>query len=120
MEVTKKALEDETRGETRMPIRNVHRPVGTMLSGEIARRYGATGLPEDTFRFHFTGSAGQSFGAVLAQGVTLTLEGDANDYCGKGLSRGTLIVYPPQGSTFVPQEDILIRHASVYGATNGE
>ena len=72
-----------------MPIRNVHRTVGAMLSGEIARRYGSAGLPDDTIRFHFTGSAGQSFGAFLAKGVTLTLEGDANDYVGKGLSGGS-------------------------------
>jgi len=75
-----------------------------MLSGEIARRYGSAGLPDDTIRFQFTGSAGQSFGAFLAKGVTLELEGDANDYVGKGLSGGRLIVYPPRGSTFQPEE----------------
>jgi glutamate synthase (NADPH) large chain len=120
IEVTKQALEDKTPVEIRMPIRNVHRTVGTMLSGEIARRYGSDGLPDDTFKFYFTGSAGQSFGAFLAKGVTLTLEGDANDYCGKGLSGGKLIVYPPRGSTFVPEENILIGNVSLYGATSGE
>ena len=103
-----------------MPIRNVHRTVGAMLSGEIARRYGSEGLPDDTIRFEFTGSAGQSFGAFLAQGVTLTLEGDANDYVGKGLSGGRLIVYPPRTSTFLPEENILVGNVVLYGATSGE
>ena len=76
--------------EIKLPIRNVHRTVGAMLSGEIARRYGSAGLPDDTIRFQFTGSAGQSFGAFLAKGVTLELEGDANDYVGKGLSGGRI------------------------------
>ena len=82
------AIEDGTPVEFKLAIRNVHRTVGAMLSGEIARRYGSEGLPRDTIRFQFTGSAGQSFGAFLAPGVTLTLEGDANDYVGKGLSGG--------------------------------
>ncbi len=89
--------------EIKLPIRNVHRTVGAMLCGEIARRYGSAGLPDETIRFEFTGSAGQSFGAFLAKGVTLTLEGDANDYVGKGLSGGRLIVYPPRDSTFCPR-----------------
>ena len=84
-----KRIENGTPVEFKLPIRNVHRTVGAMLSGEIARRYGSAGLPDDTIHFHFTGSAGQSFGAFLAKGVTLTLEGDANDYVGKGLSGGT-------------------------------
>ena len=91
-----------------------------MLSGEIARRYGSDGLPDDTIHFDFTGSAGQSFGAFLAKGVTLTLEGDANDYVGKGLSGGKLIVYPPRDSTFLPEENILIGNVVLYGATSGE
>jgi glutamate synthase domain-containing protein 3 len=91
-----------------------------MLSGEIARRYGSAGLPDDTIRFEFTGSAGQSFGAFLAKGVTLTLEGDANDYVGKGLSGGRLIAYPPRESTFLPEENILIGNVVLYGATSGE
>ena len=84
--------------EFKLPIKNVHRTVGAMLSGEIARRYGCAGLPEDTIQFQFTGSAGQSFGAFLSKGVTLTLEGDANDYVGKGLSGGKIVVYPPKAS----------------------
>jgi glutamate synthase domain-containing protein 3 len=91
-----------------------------MLSGEIARRYGSKGLPTDTIKFQFRGSAGQSFGAFLAHGVTLTLEGDANDYVGKGLSGGRLIVYPPRNSTFLPEENILIGNVVLYGATSGE
>ncbi len=106
--------------EIEMPIRNVHRTVGAMLSGEIARRYGSHGLPEDTIRAHFTGSAGQSFGAFLAKGVTLTLEGDANDYVGKGLSGGKLIVYPPRTSTFLPEDNMLVGNVVLYGATSGE
>ncbi len=116
----KDAIEQRTPVEFKMPIRNVHRTVGAMLSGEIARRYGSQGLPDDTIRFHFTGSAGQSFGAFLAKGVTLTLEGDANDYVGKGLSGGKLIVYPPRTSTFQPEENILVGNVVLYGATSGE
>ena len=91
-----------------------------MLSGEIARRYGSAGLPTDTIHCRFQGSAGQSFGAFLASGVTLELEGDANDYVGKGLSGGNLIVYPPRNSTFLPEENILIGNVALYGATGGE
>ena len=91
-----------------------------MLSGEIARRTGSAGLPEDTVRFHFTGSAGQSFGAFLVKGVTLTLEGDANDYVGKGLSGGRIVVYPPRGSRFSPEESIIVGNVVLYGATSGE
>ena len=114
------ALENRTPVEFQMPIRNVHRTVGTMLSGEIAKRYGSAGLPDDTIRFRFTGSAGQSFGAFLAAGVTLTLEGDSNDYTGKGLSGGKIIVYPPKTSTFVPEENIIVGNVALYGATSGE
>jgi glutamate synthase domain-containing protein 2/glutamate synthase domain-containing protein 1/glutamate synthase domain-containing protein 3 len=114
------AIEHKTPVEFKMPIRNVHRTVGTMLSGEIAKRHGAEGLPEDTIRFHFTGSAGQSFGAFLSKGVTMTLEGDANDYTGKGLSGGKIIVYPPRGSNFQPEENIIVGNVTLYGATSGE
>jgi len=113
-------LEHGTPVEFKMPIRNVHRTVGAMLSGEIARRYGSEGLADDTIRFEFNGSAGQSFGAFLAKGVTLTLEGDANDYVGKGLSGGRLIVYPPHRSTFLPEENMLVGNVVLYGATSGE
>ena len=114
------ALESKTPVEFRLPIRNIHRTVGAMLSGEIARRYGSEGLPDDTIKFYFTGSAGQSFGAFLAKGVSLTLEGDANDYVGKGLSGGKLVVFPPKSSSFLPEENILIGNVVLYGATTGE
>jgi glutamate synthase domain-containing protein 2/glutamate synthase domain-containing protein 1/glutamate synthase domain-containing protein 3 len=120
IELAGEALANRTPFEIKLPIRNVHRTVGAMLSGEIARRYGSAGLPDDTIRFEFAGSAGQSFGAFLAKGVTLTLEGDANDYVGKGLSGGRLVVYPPRDSTFLPEENILIGNVVLYGATSGE
>jgi glutamate synthase (NADPH/NADH) large chain len=116
----REALENRAPVSIALPIRNVHRTVGTMLSGEIARRYGSEGLPDDTIQFRFTGSAGQSFGAFLAKGVTLELEGDANDYTGKGLSGGKLIIYPPRTSTFLPEENILVGNVALYGATGGE
>jgi glutamate synthase domain-containing protein 3 len=120
IEMTQEAIENQTPVSLSMPIRNVHRTVGTMLSGEIARRYGSAGLPDDTIRIRFTGCAGQSFGAFLASGVTLTLEGDANDYVGKGLSGGKMIIYHPRESEFVPEENILIGNVCLYGATGGE
>ena len=91
-----------------------------MLSSEIARRHGLVGLPEDTIQIKFNGSAGQSFGAFLAQGITFTLEGDTNDYVGKGLSGGKIIVYPPKKATFVAEENILIGNVVLYGAILGE
>ena len=114
------ALESRTPVTMSMRIRNIHRTVGTMLSGEIARRYGSPGLPEDTIRVRFTGCAGQSFGAFLVSGVTLTLEGEANDYVGKGLSGGKLILYPPRSAKFAAEENILIGNVCLYGATSGE
>jgi glutamate synthase (NADPH/NADH) large chain len=120
IEMTQEALENRAPVTLSLPVRNIHRTVGTMLSGEIARRYGSAGLPEDTIRTHFTGCAGQSFGAFLAKGVTLTLEGDANDYVGKGLSGGRLIIYHAHQSEFVPEENILIGNVCLYGATSGE
>ncbi|MBV9508542.1 MAG: glutamate synthase large subunit [Acidobacteriia bacterium] len=114
------AIENGSPVEIKLPIRNVHRTVGAMLSGEIARRYGSAGLPGDTVKIRFNGSAGQSFGAFLAKGVTLELEGDANDYVGKGLSGGHLIVYPPRQSSFPPEDNILIGNVVLYGATSGE
>src|SRR5216684_2080584 len=116
----KDALEKRTPVEMSFSIRNVHRTVGAMLSGQIARRYGSEGLPDDTIRIKFEGSAGQSFGAFLAKGVTMTLEGDANDYVGKGLSGGRIVVYPPKSSTFLPEQNILIGNVVLYGATTGE
>jgi glutamate synthase domain-containing protein 3 len=91
-----------------------------MLSGQIARRHGSAGLPDDTIRIQFHGCAGQSFGAFLSPGVTLTLEGEANDYVGKGLSGGRLVIYPPRVSRFVPEENILVGNVCLYGATSGE
>lgn len=101
-------------------VRNTHRAVGAMLSGEIARRYGNRGLREDAIQVQLSGSAGQSFGAFLSKGVTLLLQGDANDYAGKGLSGGKLAVYPPRESTFAPEENILVGNTVLYGATSGE
>src|SRR6202020_3512519 len=98
------ALETLTPVEFTLPVRNVDRSVGTMLSGAIARRHGSSGLPDDTIRIKLEGSAGQSLGAFLAKGVTLTLEGDANGYVGKGLSAGRLLVYPPRDSSFAAEE----------------
>jgi glutamate synthase (NADPH/NADH) large chain len=103
-----------------LPIRNVNRVTGTILGSEVTRRFGVAGLPEDTIRLHFHGSAGQSFGAFVPPGLTLTLEGDANDYVGKGLSGGKIIVYPPKGSTFDPSDNVIIGNVALYGATAGE
>ena len=103
-----------------LPIRNVHRVVGTITGSEITRKYGAAGLPEDTISLKFTGSAGQSFGAFMPRGMTFTLEGDANDYVGKGLSGGRIVVYPPAGSTFPAESNIIVGNVGLYGATSGE
>ncbi len=103
-----------------LPISNANRTVGTMLSGEIAQRYGEDGLPDDTINIAFTGSAGQSFGAFLAKGLAFTLEGDSNDYFGKGISGGRLVVVPPRQSTFVAEENIIVGNVALYGATGGE
>ena len=113
------ALEHRRPVELDLPIRNVNRTVGTMLGYEITTRYGGEGLPDETIRIHFTGSAGQSFGAFVPRGVALTLEGDANDYWGKGLSGGRLVVYPPRQATFVAEENIVIGNVALYGATGG-
>jgi glutamate synthase (ferredoxin) len=103
-----------------LDIKNVNRVVGTILGSEITRRHGVAGLPEDTIKIHFRGSAGQSFGAFMPPGVTWTLEGDANDYLGKGLSGGKIILYPPEGSTFIAEENIITGNVALYGATAGE
>jgi len=116
----REAIENGTPVEIKLPIRNIHRTVGAMMSGEIARKHGSAGLPDDTIHCTFNGSAGQSFGAFLAKGATLELEGDANDYVGKGLSGGRIVVYPPRTSTFLPEENILIGNVALYGATSGE
>ena len=101
-------------------IKNTDRTVGAMLSGEIAKRYGHAGLPDDTIHVRLTGTAGQSFGAWLAKGVTLELEGDANDYVGKGLSGGRIIVRPPADAGIVPEESIVVGNTVLYGAISGE
>jgi glutamate synthase (NADPH/NADH) large chain len=103
-----------------LPIRNVNRTVGTLLGYEVTRRWGAPGLPDGTIRVHFTGNAGQSFAAFLPKGITLTLEGDANDYVAKGLSGGKVVVYPPKAATFAPEENIIIGNVALYGGTSGE
>ncbi|OIO39644.1 MAG: glutamate synthase subunit alpha [Candidatus Omnitrophica bacterium CG1_02_49_16] len=103
-----------------LPIRNTNRVVGTLLGSELTRRYGAEGLPDDTIHLKFTGSAGQSFGAFIPRGMTLELEGDSNDYLGKGLSGGKIIVYPDKRATFKPEENIIIGNVALYGATSGE
>ena len=117
---TKPALEEGKQVKISLPVRNIHRTIGAMLSGEIARRYGSKGLPDDTIIIRLAGSAGQSFGAFLARGVTLLLEGDANDYVGKGLSGGKIIVYPPRNSGFTPNENVIVGNVVLYGATSGE
>jgi glutamate synthase (ferredoxin) len=116
----REALARGTPVEFTTRIRNSNRTVGTMLGSELTRRHGGAGLPDDTIRIRFTGSAGQSFGAFVPRGMTLALEGDANDYFGKGLSGGRLIVFPPAASTFKPEENILIGNVALYGATSGE
>ena len=120
LELTASAVENGTPVSIEMPIYNSNRTVGTMLSGRIAEKLGAEGLPDDTIRVNFTGSAGQSFGAFLMRGVTLTLEGDANDYIGKGMSGGRIVVFPPKEAPFDPAENIIGGNTILYGATSGE
>ncbi|ELP53566.1 ferredoxin-dependent glutamate synthase 1 [Microcystis aeruginosa TAIHU98] len=119
LDLCKDAIEKGEKVKATLPIKNINRVVGTILGNEITKRHW-DGLPEDTVHLHFQGSAGQSFGAFVPKGVTLELEGDANDYVGKGLSGGKIIVYPPKGSTFVAEENIIIGNVALYGATSGE
>ena len=114
------SLEKGTRTEAVLPVRNVDRATGAMLSGEIAKRYHGTGLPKDTIVLRFSGTAGQSFGAFAAPGVTLILEGDANDYLGKGLSGGKIVVKPPPDCGFDPAANVIAGNVLLYGATSGE
>ncbi len=114
------AIERKEKVFAEIPIRNVNRVVGTILGSEITRKHGAEGLPEDTIQIKFKGSAGQSFGAFMPKGVTWILDGDANDYLGKGLSGGKIILFPPAGSTFRPEENIITGNVAFYGATSGE
>jgi glutamate synthase (NADPH/NADH) large chain len=119
IEKAKPALEKKQKVEAAFPIKNTDRTVGTMLSNEITKIYRADGLPEDTIHYKFKGTAGQSFGAFNTNGVTLELEGDANDYFGKGLSGAKLIVYPDKKASFVPENNIIIGNVAFYGATSG-
>ncbi len=114
------AIEQGKKMRIDLPVINTNRVVGTTLSHEIAKRWGEDMLPDDTIHIKLTGSAGQSLGAFLAKGVTLEVEGDANDYVGKGLSGGRIVVYPPKTSTFVPEENVLVGNVVLYGATGGE
>jgi glutamate synthase domain-containing protein 2/glutamate synthase domain-containing protein 1/glutamate synthase domain-containing protein 3 len=114
------ALEGRGRVSLHKPIYNYNRTVGTMLSGEVARRFGEEGLPEETIQLSFVGSAGQSFGAFLHKGIVMTLEGDANDYLGKGISGGRIVAYPPRESDFPAHENIIAGNTLLYGATGGE
>ncbi|HYK88595.1 MAG TPA: glutamate synthase-related protein, partial [Acidobacteriota bacterium] len=114
------ALESGTPVSATLPIRNIHRVVGTAVGSAVTRRYGAEGLPDDTICLHFKGSAGQSLGAFIPRGMTLVLEGDSNDYIGKGLSGGKIVVFPPRGSTFKAEESVIVGNVAFYGATSGE
>ncbi|MEM8843989.1 MAG: glutamate synthase large subunit [Pseudomonadota bacterium] len=116
----KDAIETKKPVDIILPVHNINRSVGTILGYNITKRYGGDGLPEDTVRAHFNGSAGMSFGAFVPKGVTMTLEGDSNDYLGKGLSGGKIIVFPPRHSSFVPEENIIVGNVCFYGATSGE
>lgn len=120
IELSKAALEKALPVYIETPIRNVNRAVGTMLSHEVTKRYHLQGLPTDSIHIKFNGSAGQSLGAFLCPGITLELEGDSNDYVGKGLSGGKIVVYPPSTSGFDPKENIVIGNVALYGATSGE
>jgi glutamate synthase (NADPH/NADH) large chain/glutamate synthase (ferredoxin) len=120
IELCKPALEIGNKVTLDLPIRNVNRTVGTMLSSRVAKKFGLEGLPDDTITIKFSGSAGQSFGAFLSRGITLILEGESNDYLGKGLSGGKIIVFPPRQAIYAPEETILIGNTSLYGGTQGE
>ncbi|WP_219835793.1 glutamate synthase large subunit [Paenibacillus sp. R14(2021)] len=114
------AIETGEQVRATLPITNINRVVGTIVGSEVTRKYGAKGLPEDTISFHFVGSAGQSFGAFVPKGITLSLEGDSNDYVGKGLSGGKIIVAPSPKATFKAEENVIIGNTAFYGGTNGE
>ncbi len=120
MDVCEPALNNKKPVKAKLPINNINRVVGTIIGSEVTRRFGRNGLPDDTIHLKFRGSAGQSFGAFIPKGMTLELEGDANDYFGKGLSGGKLILYPSDGISFIPEENIIVGNVSFYGATSGE
>jgi glutamate synthase (NADPH/NADH) large chain len=114
------ALSDGTPARIEIDVRNEHRSVGAMLGGEVTRRFGGKGLPDDTIEVHLRGTAGQSFGAFVPNGVTLRLTGDANDYVGKGLSGGRLVIRPDERAPFAAEEQIIAGNTILYGATGGE
>jgi glutamate synthase (NADPH/NADH) large chain len=120
LEAAKPAIDHRQKTYAEFDIRNTDRTTGTIVSHEITKKYRAEGLPTDTIHFKFTGTAGQSFGAFNTKGLTLELEGDANDYFGKGLSGARLIIYPPQRARYIPEENIIIGNVALYGATAGE
>ena len=120
LDICKPAIENGEKVVAEVPIKNINRTVGTIVGSELTRRYGLNGLDEGTIQLHFKGSAGQSFGAFVPKSMTMTLEGDSNDYIGKGLSGGKIIVYPPKNSSFVPEENIITGNVAFYGATAGE
>ncbi|WP_224960973.1 glutamate synthase large subunit [Geomonas subterranea] len=119
LEICKPAIEKGEKVSAELPITNIDRVVGTIVGNEVTRAYGSDGLPDDTIRLKFRGSAGQSFGAFVPKGMTLELTGDVNDYLGKGLSGGTIVVYPPDGSPFKAEENIIAGNVALYGATSG-
>ncbi|WP_304941965.1 glutamate synthase large subunit [Vallitalea guaymasensis] len=114
------AIDSKSKVYKEYPVKNIHRTVGTMLAGKVAKKYGDNGLTDDTIHYKFNGSAGQTFGGFATSGMTLELEGDANDYLGKGLSGGKLIVYPDKNATFDAGENIIVGNTLLYGATDGE
>jgi glutamate synthase (ferredoxin) len=114
------AIERGEKVRQEVQIKNIYRTVGTITGSEVTRKWGGAGLPEDTLYFKCYGSAGQSFAAFIPKGMTMEVEGDANDYFGKGLSGGKLILYPPKKATFVPEENIIVGNVALYGATGGE
>jgi glutamate synthase (ferredoxin) len=120
LDICKPAIERGDKVYAELPINNIHRVVGTITGGEVTKKWGAKGLPDDTVRILFKGSAGQSFGAFMPRGMTFLIEGDANDYVGKGLSGGKIVVYPSAKATFVAEENIIVGNVALYGATSGE
>jgi glutamate synthase domain-containing protein 3 len=120
LELARPALERKEPVTIEMPIRNVNRTVGTILGSDVSKAYGEEGLPEDTITCRFTGTAGQSFGAFVTKGITLQVDGDANDYCGKGLCGGKIVVRVPEGASYDPAENVIVGNVVLYGATSGE
>jgi glutamate synthase (ferredoxin) len=120
MDICKPAIERGEKVRATLPVKNINRVVGTIIGNEVTRKHGAAGLPADTIHLHFQGSSGQSLGAFMPHGMTIELEGDTNDYLGKGLSGGRIVLYPPKGSSFKAEENIICGNVALYGATRGE